>query len=58
MNEKFSLILLYVFSILGACLGLVGILDKDLLFGFIGVAILFGAYLFKKEFQVDYIFWK
>lgn len=58
MNDKFSLILLYILTILGAGFVLIGILDVDILFGFIGAAILCGAYLFKREFQIDYMFWK
>lgn len=58
MNEKLSLFLLYALSILGIGFTLIGILDLDILFGFIGVAILFGAYLFKREFQLEYMFWK
>lgn len=58
MNEKFSLTMLYGLSILGIGFSLIGILDLDILLGFIGAAILFGAYLFKREFQLEYIFWK
>lgn len=58
MKEKLSLIILYALSILGIVFALLGALNLDILFSFIGLAIIIGAYLFKREFQLEYRFWK
>lgn len=54
----FSVIILYILSILGAIAVIYGIINLSVFLIIIGLGLLFAALLLKKEFKLDILFWK
>ncbi|WP_336170356.1 hypothetical protein [Acinetobacter sp. 161(2023)] len=55
---KLMLFLFYIFAILGFLSVLGGILNLSLFLIIIGIGFIGAAFLLKKEFKIDVMFWK
>lgn len=53
-----SVIIFYVLAILGAVAIIYGLVSLSVFLIVIGLALLFAAWLLKKEFKLDISFWK
>lgn len=54
----FSVIIFYVLAILGSVAIVYGLVTLSVFLIVIGLALLFAAFLLKKEFKLDILFWK
>ena len=53
-----SVIIFYVLAILGSVATVFGLISLSVFLIVIGLALLFAAFLLKKEFKLDILFWK
>ncbi|PPC10064.1 hypothetical protein [Acinetobacter baumannii] len=53
-----SVILFYILAILGFCSAVGGLLSLSMFLIIIGIGLICAAFLLKKEFKIDVLFWK
>ena len=54
----FSVIIYYILAILGTLAIIGGVISLSVFLIIIGLGLLFAALLLKKEFKIDFLFWK